>query len=63
MVRDLSRRYSQHLLAEAGVKLSLRTDALKVYMPIDGGEEKFDPNRFCKIQEFGRRVDPMRDNL
>jgi hypothetical protein len=63
MVRDLSRRYSQHLLAEAGVKSSLRTDALEVYMPIDGGEERFDPDRFAKIQEFERGVDAMRDDF
>jgi hypothetical protein len=63
MVRDLSRRYSQHLLAEAGVKPSWRTDALEVYMPIDGGEEKFDPDRFAKIQEYGHRVDAMRDDF
>ena len=63
MIRDLSRRYSQRLLAKAGVKPSLRTDALKVYSPIDGGEEKFDPDRFAKIQDLARRVDAMRDEI
>jgi hypothetical protein len=63
LVRDLSRRYSQHLLKEAGVKLSLRADALETYIPIDGGEEKFDPDRFAKIQELARRVDAMRDDF
>jgi uncharacterized protein YjiS (DUF1127 family) len=63
MVRDLSRRYSKHLLREAGVKLSLRADALETYIPIDGGEEKFDPDRSAKIDELGRRVDAMRDDF
>jgi hypothetical protein len=63
MVRDLSRRYSQHLLEEAGIKLSWRTDALEIYTPIDGGEEKFDPDRVAKIQELARRVDSMRDDF
>jgi len=60
MVQDLSRRYSRHLLEEAGFKLSWWADALERYMPIDGGEEKFDPEAMAKIQEFGRRVDDMR---
>jgi hypothetical protein len=61
LVRDLSRRYSRHLLEEAGVKPSLWADALEIYMPIDGGEEQFDPDAMAKIQELGRRVDAMRD--
>jgi hypothetical protein len=56
----LSRRYSRHLLEEAGVKLPRWSDALKTYVPIDGGEEKFDPGTMAKIQEFGRCVDAMR---
>jgi hypothetical protein len=63
MVQDLSRRYSQHLLKESGIKLSLRADALETYIPIDGGEEKFDPDTFAKSQELARRVDAMRDDF
>ena len=60
MVRELSRRYSRHLLREAGFGLPLHADALNTYMPIDGGEEQFDPKAWAKIQEFGRRVDALR---
>jgi hypothetical protein len=60
MVQDLSRRYSQHLLEEAGLELPRQADALKTYVPIDGGEEKFDPGAMAKIQEFGHCVDAMR---
>jgi hypothetical protein len=61
MVRDLSRRYSRHLLEEAGVRLSLWADALEIYMPIDGGQGQFDPDAMAKIEELGRRADAMRD--
>jgi hypothetical protein len=60
MVESLSRRYSRHLLEEAGLKLPWRADALKSFMPIDGGEEQFDPAEMAKIKEFGQRVDAMR---
>jgi hypothetical protein len=63
MVHDLSRRYSKHLLEQAGVKLSFSADALEVYIPIDGGEETFDRDRFAKIQDLARRVDAMRDEI
>jgi hypothetical protein len=61
MARALSRRYSRRLLAAAGIKPSLWADALAIYVPIDGGEEQFDPDAMAEIQEFGRRVDRMRD--
>jgi len=60
MVQDLSRRYSRHLLEEAGLNLPWWADALESYVPIDGGEGKFDPDAMSKIEEFGRRVDDMR---
>jgi hypothetical protein len=62
MVLGLSRRYSQHLLEDAGVKPSLWADPLEIYLPIDGGEAKFDPDRFAKIQDLARRVDAMRND-
>lgn len=61
MVTNLSRRYSRHLLEEAGVKLSWGDDPLKIYMPIGNGEGKFDPIAMARIEELARRVDDMRD--
>jgi hypothetical protein len=60
MVRDLSRRYSRHLLEEAGRNLPWWADALKTYVAVDGGEGKFDPDAMAKIQKFGRHLDAMR---
>ena len=61
MVTKLSRRYSRHLLEEDGVKLPWRVDALERFMPIDQGEEEFDPVAMARIRAFAIRVDGWRD--
>jgi hypothetical protein len=61
MVMKLSRRYARHLLEQDGIKVPRGTDPLKIRMPTDGGEGKFDPVAMAKIEELARRVDDMRD--
>lgn len=56
----LSRRYSRHLLQEAGIDVPFGSDSLDIFVPTDHGESKFDPDAAAEIDRLAHRADALR---
>jgi hypothetical protein len=59
-IRQLSRRYSRHLLKEAGIRVPIMADPLDIFVPIDGGESKFDPVMAAALDRLANETDALR---
>jgi hypothetical protein len=59
-IRRLSRRYSRHLLKEAGIDVPFGTDPLDIFVPINHGENKFDRDAAAEIDRLAHRADALR---